>query len=216
MAKITVKNTTGQEVKELELKDSVFNLPANNTLLHQVYVAQMSNLRQTISHTKDRSERAGSGIKPWRQKGTGRARAGTVRSPLWRKGGITFGPTKDRNWSKNTNKKMRQKATMVALSEKFRSGKMIVLDALAYPDKKTKLFFETLKALGVNGKSTALCLTGPERAYGVMSRNIPKVENTPTENLNVTQLLNREYLIVTEAGIKNLEERFANWDKSAK
>jgi large subunit ribosomal protein L4 len=214
MPKITVKNIAGKNVKELELKDSIWSVPANDTLLHQVYVAQKGNARQVVAHTKDRSERAGSNIKPWRQKGTGRARAGTKRSPLWRKGGVTFGPTKDRNWNKNTNKKMRQKATMIALSGKLRSGKMIVLDTLNYPEKKTKLFSETLNVLGIAGKSAVFCMTGStERAYAIMSRNIPKLENTPTENLNVSQILDREYLIMTEAGVKNLEGRFVEWDK---
>jgi large subunit ribosomal protein L4 len=213
MPKITVKNIAGKDVKEIKLKDFVFDVPSNDTLIHQVYVAQAGNARKAIAHTKDRSERAGSGKKPWSQKGTGRARSGSVRSPLWRKGGVTFGPTKDRNFSKDTNQKMRQKAVMVALSEKLRSKKMIVIDTLNYPEKKTKLFAETLRALGISGKSLVLSLTGDERACIVMSRNIPKVENTPTENLNVTQLLDREYLVVTEAGIRNLEGRFAAWDK---
>ncbi|MDD2767029.1 MAG: 50S ribosomal protein L4 [Candidatus Moranbacteria bacterium] len=213
MTKITVKNTAGKDVKEIELVDFVFNVPANNTLLHQIYVAQTSNLRKPIAHTKDRSERSGSGIKPWRQKGTGRARAGSAQSPLWRKGGVTFGPTKDRNFSKDTNQKMRQKAVMIALSEKIRSGKMIVVDELNYTEKKTKLFAETLKAFGITNRSLVLSLTGDERALTVMSRNIPKVENTLTEMLNVVQLLDREYLIITEAGIKNLENRFAVWNK---
>ncbi len=211
MAKISVKNIAGKDVKEIDIQDFVFGVPANDTLIHQVYVAQTTNARHTISHTKDRSERAGSGVKPWRQKGTGRARAGAVRSPIWRKGGITFGPTKDRNWSKDTNQKMRQKAVMIALSEKVRSGKMIVIDALNYPEKKTKLFAATVQALGITGKSLVLCLTGDERACTIMSRNIPKIENTPTENLNVVQLLDREYLMLTEAGIKILEGRFAAW-----
>lgn len=213
MTKITVKNIAGKDVKEIELQDFVFNVPSNDTLLHQIYVAQTSNLRKAIAHTKDRSERSGSGIKPWRQKGTGRARAGSAQSPLWRKGGVTFGPTKDRNWSKDTNQKMRQKAVMIALSEKIRSGKMIVIDSLNYPEKKTKLFAETLQAFGVAGRSLILSLTGDERTCTVMSRNIPKVENTPTEMLNVVQLLDREYLLITEAGIKNLEARFVAWDK---
>lgn len=213
MAKVTVKNIAGKDVKEIELKDFVFAVPSNDTLLHQIYVAQAGNARKAIAHTKDRGERSGSGIKPWRQKGTGRARAGSAQSPLWRKGGVTFGPTKDRNFSKDTNQKMRQKAVMIALSEKLRSEKMIVIDELSYSEKKTKLFSETLKALGITGKSLILSLTGDERACTVMSRNIPKVESTLTEMLNVTQLLDREYLIVTEAGIKNLENRFAAWDK---
>lgn len=213
MAKITVKNRAGEDVKEIELKDFVFGVPSNDTLLHQVYVAQTGNARKATAHTKDRSERSGSGAKPWRQKGTGRARAGTKKSPLWRKGGITFGPNKNQNWSKDTNQKMRQKAVMIALSEKIRSGKMIVLDSLNYPEKKTKLFSATLSALGITGKSLIFCLTGDERTSALMSRNIPKVENTPTEMLNVVQLLDREYLMLTEAGIKNLEGRFAGWDK---
>ena len=99
MPKITVKNIAGKDVKEINLKDFIFDVPSNDTLIHQVYVAQAGNARHAIAHTKDRSERAGSGIKPWQQKGTGRARSGSVRSPLWRKGGVTFGPTKDRNFS---------------------------------------------------------------------------------------------------------------------
>ncbi|OIP59161.1 MAG: 50S ribosomal protein L4 [Candidatus Moranbacteria bacterium CG_4_10_14_3_um_filter_45_9] len=213
MAKITVKNIAGKDVKEIELKDFVFNVPSNDTLLHQIYVAQTGNFRKAIAHTKDRSERSGSGIKPWRQKGTGRARAGSAQSPLWRKGGVTFGPTKDRNFTKDTNQKMRQKAVMIALSEKLRSGQIIVIDELKYPEKKTKLFAETIQALGITGKSIVFSLTGDERACIVMSRNIPKVENTPTEILNVMHLLNRQYLIITEAGVRNLEGRFAAWDK---
>lgn len=216
MLQVTVKNILGKDVKELTLPEFVFALPANDTLLHQVYVAQTANKRHPIAHTKDRSERAGSGIKPWRQKGTGRARAGATRSPIWRKGGVTFGPTKERNFSKNTTAKMRQKAVMTALSEKIRSQKLIILDALNFSDKKTKSFAETLKHLSITGKSLTLALSGDEFALTVMSRNIPKIENTLTENLNVVQLLDHEYMIITEAGVKLLEKRFADWEKKAK
>ena len=214
MSNVTVKNIAGADVKELSLKDSLFALPANDVLLHQVYVALQANKRVAIAHTKDRGERAGSGIKPWRQKGTGRARAGATRSPLWRNGGITFGPTKERNFSKNTTAKMRQKAVMIALSEKIRSGKFIVLDALSYTDKKTKLFAETLKALGVAGKSLTLGLSREELSFSVMSRNIPKVGHTLAENLNVVELLDREYIVLTETGVQVLEKRFAAWEKN--
>lgn len=216
MLNVTIKNIAGADVKELSLKESVFGLPSNDTLLHQVYVALTANRRQVIAHTKDRGERSGSGIKPWRQKGTGRARAGATRSPLWRKGGITFGPTKDRNFSKNTNAKMRQKAVMIALSEKIRSKKIIILDALGYTDKKTKLFAETLQKLGINKKSLTLSLSGSEFPLTVMSRNIPRIENTLTENLNVVQLLDHEYILMTEESVKVLEKRFAAWDNTEK
>ena len=215
MSKVTVKNIAGADVKELSLKDSLFGLPANDVLLHQVYVALTANKRIAIAHTKDRGERAGSGIKPWRQKGTGRARAGATRSPLWRKGGVTFGPTKERNFSKNTTSKMRQKAVMIALSEKIRGGKFVVLDALSYTDKKTKMFAETLRALGVAGKSLTLGLAGDELSFSLMSRNIPKIEHALAENLNVVQLLDHEYIILTEAGVQVLEKRFAAWDTLA-
>lgn len=214
MSKVTVKNIAGAPMKELTLSESVFALPSNDALLHQVYVALQANKRIAIAHTKDRGERAGSGIKPWRQKGTGRARAGATRSPLWRKGGVTFGPTKERNFSKNTTAKMRQKAVMIALSEKIRSQKFVVLDALSYTDKKTKQFAETLKALGVAGKSLTFGLTGDELSFSVMSRNIPKVEHTLAENLNVVQLLDHEYIVLTEAGVAVLEKRFAAWEKN--
>lgn len=215
MATITVKNRAGEAIRDITLPSFVFEVPPNDPLLHQVYVAQTANARQVIAHTKDRGERRGSGIKPWRQKGTGRARVGAVRSPLWRKGGVTFGPTKDRNFSKATNQKMRQKAVMIALSEKVRAGKLLVLDSLGFEEKKTKRFAEMLAAFGITGKSLVCCLTGEERRVGTMSRNIPKVENTPTETLNVVQLLDREYLLLTEAGLKHLETRFSAWNKQA-
>ncbi len=213
MLKVTVKNTAGKDVKELALKESVFGLPGNDTLLHQIYVALQANKRVAIAHTKDRGERSGSGIKPWRQKGTGRARAGATRSPLWRKGGITFGPTKDRNFSKNTNAKMRQKAVMIALSEKVRAGKLLVLDVLTYPEKKTKLFAQTLKDLSITGKSLTMAFALEEFALTQVSRNIPKIKNTLAENLNVVELLDHEYLLMTEAGVKVLEKRFVKWEK---
>ncbi len=216
MTKVTVKNIAGADVKELTLKDFIFGASANDALLHQVYVALTANKRIAIAHTKDRSERSGSGIKPWRQKGTGRARAGATRSPLWRKGGITFGPTKERNFSKNTTAKMRQKAVMIALSEKIRAGKFIVLDTLNFADKKTKLFAETLRVLGVTQKSLTVALSGNEFALTKMSRNIPKLENTLTENLNVVQLLDHEYVLMTEESIALLEKRFASWETVSK
>ncbi|MEK7181604.1 MAG: 50S ribosomal protein L4 [Patescibacteria group bacterium] len=213
MLKVQVKDIAGKDVKEITLKESVFGLPSNDALLHQVYVILSGNQRTAIAHTKDRSERAGSGRKPWRQKGTGRARVGQVRSPIWRKGGVTFGPTKDRNFSKNSNAKMRQKAVMVALSEKIRSGKFIVLDALSFSDPKTKLFVESVKALGITGKSLTVGFIQEEQAVARMSSNVKKVGSTLVENMNVLELLDREYVIVSVAGIKRLEERFAKWEK---
>ncbi|OGI21333.1 MAG: 50S ribosomal protein L4 [Candidatus Moranbacteria bacterium RIFCSPHIGHO2_01_FULL_55_24] len=213
MIKVSVKNLKGAEVKELTLKESLFGLPSNDALLHQVYVALQANLRQPIAHTKDRSERRGSGRKPWRQKGTGRARVGEVRSPIWRKGGVVFGPTSERNYSKDANRKMRQKAVMIALADKIREGKCVVVDALAFSEMKTKHFAEAKQTLGMGEKSLVAGLTKEELPVARVIRNIPKADSTLAENLNVLELLNHEFVLLSEASLARLEERFAKWEK---
>jgi large subunit ribosomal protein L4 len=210
MASAKVYNFTGTETGDITLSDAVFALPANDTLLHQVAVAIAANQRVSIAHTKDRSERAGSGRKPWKQKGTGRARSGSVRSPLWRKGGVTFGPTSDRNFSQKVNQKMRRKATAIALSEKLRSGKLVIVEAFDFSDKKTKLFASGLEALKLTGKGVLVSFTSEEKSFEGMTRNIPRVEHALAENISVADLLNREYVLVTRAGIAQLEARLTS------
>jgi large subunit ribosomal protein L4 len=211
MPKIQVKNIAGKEVREEDLSEVIFGAKSNDTLLHQVYVALMSNLRKAIAHTKDRSERRGGGKKPWKQKGTGRARAGSSRSPLWRKGGVTFGPTKDRNFSKKTTARMRQKATMIALSEKLRSGKLIVLEDLAFTSTKTKEAAAALKALGIDGRSILFGFEGEELAVTRILKNIPRTNVTLSENMNVKELLDNEYAVISLASLPVFEKRFADW-----
>ena len=213
MPKIAVKNLQGKDVKEISLPEVVFSAASNDTLLHQVYVALVSNLRQAIAHTKDRGERAGTGKKPWKQKGTGRARAGSVRSPLWRKGGVTFGPTKDRNFSKNTTAKMRQKATMIALSEKVRSGKLVLVENFTLAEEKTKEMAAALQALQISGRSAVFAFETGEKGVERVVRNIPRTTVTLTENLNVKDLLDHEYAVLSVASLPVLEKRFSNWQK---
>lgn len=213
MPKITIKNLNGKDVREESLSEVIFAHPSNDTLLHQVYVALVSNLRTAIAHTKDRSERAGTGKKPWKQKGTGRARAGAVRSPLWRKGGVTFGPSKDRNFSKKTTSQMRQKATMIALSEKLRSGKLIVLEDFALSEQKTKAVAEAFQALSINGRSVVIAFEAGEKPVERAIRNIPRTNVTLTENLNVKDLLDHEYAVLSVASLPVLEKRFSDWQK---
>ena len=148
--KVNIYNQKAEPVGELKLSDQVFGVKANKSLVHQAVVAQMGNERQVLAHTKDRSEVRGGGRKPWRQKGTGRARAGSIRSPIWKGGGVTFGPAKDRNFKKNINQKMRQKAMLMALSDRVAGNNLIVLDKLAMPEFKTKTFEAMLKALEKN------------------------------------------------------------------
>ncbi|MBI3019785.1 MAG: 50S ribosomal protein L4 [Parcubacteria group bacterium] len=131
-------NQDGKETGTITVPERVFNVPRNNDLLHQVITAMQANARQGSANTKDRSEVSGGGKKPWRQKGTGRARHGSIRSPLWRGGGITFGPRTERIYERKINKKMRAQALAVVLSEKMRHGEIIFLDALALSPAKTK------------------------------------------------------------------------------
>src|SRR3989338_11110629 len=131
-------NQKAENIGKVDLPDKIFNLAMNNDLVHQVVTSQASNKRQVIAHAKGRGEVRGGGKKPWKQKGTGRARHASIRSPIWRSGGVTGGPTKERNFKKDINKKMMQKALKVALSSKARDGQLFILDALTIEKPKTK------------------------------------------------------------------------------
>lgn len=207
MAKIKVYNLEGKTGKEIELSDAIFALPKNDELLQQVSVALLANRRQVLAHAKTRAERAGSGIKPWKQKGTGRARVGSVRSPLWRKGGVIFGPTNDRNFKKKINQKMKSKALALALSGKLFEKEMTVLENFAIAEKKTKKMAEALKNLKLKG-SSLLVFSGKEKESRRFSRNLVKVKNALASQVNVLNILNNKNIIFSEESIKELEERF--------
>ncbi len=205
--KISVHNLSGKKVEDIELSSKVFGLPKNDALLHQVYVAQYANQRKVLAHTKDISERAGSGKKPWAQKGTGRARTGTVRNPIWRKGGVIFGPTKDRNFAKKINKKMRQNGVKIALSDKARAKNLIVVDDIKLKEKKTKEFAKALEKLKIK-ESVLIGFSNTEKNWQLYSRNIKKADNILTSNLNVFDILNHKYLMLSKESVKFLEEKF--------
>lgn len=207
MAKVSVYNLEGKKIEELELSDLVFGLPKNNELVHQAYVAIASNKRQVIAHTKDRGEVSGSGIKPWRQKGTGTSRVGSSRNPLWVKGGVVFGPNKEKNFKKKINQKMNQKAILIALSDKVRDNKLTVVDGIKLKNKKTKEFAGALQSLKLAG-SILLGFSEQEKELRLYSRNIEKVNNILTRNLNVFDILNRKNLILSKDSIKFLEEKY--------
>lgn len=205
--KISVHNLEGKKLEDMEISDVVFDVKANNELLHQAFVAIASNKRFSIADTKDKSERSGSGKKPFRQKGTGSARQGQKRNPVMRGGGIAFGPTSDRNFSKDINKKMKQKAVMIALSEKVRAGSLIVIDDFKLKNEKTKEFAIALNKLKLEG-SILVSYDQEERSMQRFSRNIEKVGNIMTRNLNVFDLLNYKAVILSKNSIKYLEEKF--------
>ncbi|MCD6149844.1 50S ribosomal protein L4 [bacterium] len=212
MVKIAVHNLKGEKVEDIKLSEAVFDLPSNNSLLHQVYVSMMSNKRQVIAHTKDRAERAGSGRKPWKQKGTGRARTGSVRNPIWRKGGIVFGPNKERNFKKKINQKMKQKSIKIALSEKFRAGDLTVVDEIKLDKKKTKKFAEALKNLNIK-KSVLVGFSFQEEDFYIYCRNIEKANGIPVSELNVVDLLNYKQLMLSKKSIEYLEKKYGASNK---
>jgi len=205
--KIAVHNLAGKKVVDMELSDAVFGVPANDALTHQVYVAQYSNRRKVIAHAKGRAEVAGSGKKPWAQKGTGRARTGAARNPIWRGGGSIFGPTKNRNFKKNIPDKMKRKALLISLSDKVRSGDLIVIDDMKLKERKTKQFAAALKKLKIKG-SLLIGVADSEREIVLCSRNIPKVDPISIKQLNVFDILNRKNLILSKESVKFLENKY--------
>ncbi|HEX8973936.1 MAG TPA: 50S ribosomal protein L4 [Patescibacteria group bacterium] len=208
MATIAVQNLEGKKVEDLTVSDAVFGVKANDALLHQVYMVIAGNQRNPIAHTKDKSEVSGSGKKPFRQKGTGNARQGQKRNPVMAGGGVAFGPTSDRNFKRDVNKKMKQKAVKIALSEKLRSGSLIAVESLIVRETKTKSFAQALKSLKISGK-VLMTFSEGEKAMSLYSRNLAKVENIMAKDLNVYDLLNHKYVLLSKESIKYIEEKFA-------
>ncbi|MGE5426148.1 MAG: 50S ribosomal protein L4 [Bacillota bacterium] len=211
--KVKVYNQSAQPLKDLELSAGIFGVKANADLLHQAIITQQANERQVLAHTKDRSEVSGGGKKPWKQKGTGRARAGSSRSPLWIGGGVTFGPTKDRNFSKKLNKKMRQKAVMMALSDKVSQSSLVIVDTLKMGEFKTKKFDAMLKAFEkeiLPGRRSLLVINNEKDEKARFSgRNLKGVTVINPENINIVDLVTNRQVLMTEEGAKALEKQFA-------
>ena len=198
----------GKKISQVLLPKEIFEVKMNQDLVHQVVVSQMANRRQVIAHTKSRAEVRGGGRKPWRQKGTGRARHGSTRSPIWRGGGITFGPTKERSFKKKINKKMKRKALLMVLSSKAKEKTLIVLDSLKAEGGKTKLIAGMLKKLSCKGKSALIVLPGLDKNIVLSARNIQKTGVMQAKDLNALDLLNFKYLIVPKTAVKVIKDTF--------
>ncbi|OGN12817.1 MAG: 50S ribosomal protein L4 [Candidatus Yanofskybacteria bacterium RIFCSPHIGHO2_02_FULL_43_15c] len=207
MMQTNLYNQIGDVVGQIELPDEVFGLKINQDLLHQAVVAQLGNSRQVLAHTKDRSEVRGGGKKPWRQKGTGRARHGSTRSPIWKGGGVTFGPTKERNFSKNINKKMKRKALFMALSGKAQDEQLKVLDNLNLENSKTKLVNKVLRNLVKTG---TLILVTPSSDKNIerSARNLSYAKVLSAKSLNVLDILNHKYLFLLKDAIPVIKEHY--------
>ena len=217
---IATYNQQGKETGTIELPESIFGLKWNADLVNQVVNAQRSNQRQTVAHSKGRSEVRGGGKKPWRQKGTGRARHGSIRSPIWKGGGVTHGPTKERNFYKKVNKKMSKKALFVALSAKARDNEILALDEIKLKEPKTKLAYEITKNISkIKGyldlakKKNGALIILPDNDQGLKRafRNLPFVGLDESRNLNTLKVLSYKYLVFLKESIEKLKN-----DKSSK
>jgi large subunit ribosomal protein L4 len=207
MPKVALFNQSGSQVGEIELNDSVFGIEPNNHVLFEAVIMQRASLRQGTHKTKIRSEVAGGGRKPWKQKGTGRARQGSIRSPQWRGGGTVFGPV-PRSYSYKLPKKVRRLAIKSALSSKVLAENILVLENLAFEAPKTKEFTKVLKGLSVESK--ALIVTADlDENVALSARNIPGVTVVTANGINVLDVLNHDKLIMTKAAVEKVEEVLA-------
>ncbi len=206
MPKVSVYKTDGTESGNMNLKNEVFGIEVNEAVMHQVVVAQLANKRQGTQSALTRAEVSGGGIKPWRQKGTGRARAGSSRSPVWTKGGMTFA-VKPRDYSQKVNKKVRKLAIQSALSMKVADKDIIVLEDLSLEAPKTKLMAGVLKNFDI--KKALVVTACKDETVLRASGNIQGVKTLTADSVNVYDLLNYDKLVITKDAVKKVEEVFA-------
>ncbi len=188
MPKISVYNSTGKAVGEMNLSDKVFGVKANKALVHEALLAQRANRRKSIAHTKTKGEVSGGGKKPWKQKGTGRARQGSIRNPQWVGGGIAFGPRAERNFSVKLNKKAKRSALFMALSDKASNNQILAIEAIPTESPKTKIVAELIKKLPV-GRTTLIVSAGSNQSLMRMVRNLPNVKLVTANSINLEDVL---------------------------
>lgn len=203
-----IYNQAGKETGSVKLPEEIFALPWNADLVHQVVTALRSNERQGTAHSKDRGEVSGGGKKPWKQKGTGRARHGSIRSPLWKGGGVTHGPLSERNYGKKINRQAKQKALFTILSQKLRDNEVLFVDDLAVKNDKTKAAALTLGNLAKvegfaklgyrRGNRALLALPADNASVWKSYRNLPIVKVSAVRNLNPVEVLSYQYLVLSQ------------------
>ncbi len=206
MANVSVYNIEGKEVGTMELNDALFGVEVNEHLLHMAVVQQLANNRQGTQKAKTRSEVSGGGKKPWRQKGTGHARQGSIRAPQWKGGGVVFAPT-PRDYSFKLNKKEKRAALKSAFTSRVQENKFIVLDELKLDEIKTKKFQEILDNLKVS--KALVVLNENDKNVVLSARNIPDVATAQINSVNVYDILRYNTVITTKAGVASLEEVYA-------
>jgi large subunit ribosomal protein L4 len=205
--KVVVKDLTGKEIEKMDVSPDVFGVKVDDELISQVYIAQYANKRHSKAHTKKRGEVRGSTRKPWKQKGTGRARTGSVKNPLWRSGGIIFGPRSNRNYSRKINKKVARLAVLMVLSGKLNDGELTIVNNYDLKENKTKFMAKAIGSLKLAGKMLVTFSEGSEK-YSQATNNLEDVKNVDIKNLNVLDMLNSKHLVLDKEGVKFLEKKY--------
>ncbi len=208
MSKVSLLNLNGEKVKDVTLSKDVWGIEPNDAVLYNAIVLAQASLRQGTQKAKTRSEVAGGGKKPWKQKGTGRARQGSIRSPQWRGGGVVFAPT-PRDYSKKMNRKERRLAFRSALSYVVNDKALLVVESMALETPKTKDMIKVLETLKVSGKVLIVVNELNENSY-MASRNLGEVRMVPVNQVGVLDVLNADYMVIEEAAVKKLEEVLTN------
>lgn len=209
MTKAKVYNLKGEVVGDQELNPNLFAVEVKPVVVQQVVVSQQANARRPWAHTKTRSEVRGGGRKPWRQKGTGRARHGSIRSPLWRGGGVTFGPRSKQNHAKSVNKKMKQAALRMVLTDKLSSNSIVFVESVDLPEIKTKQMVKVLGKLPIKGHKTLFVVEKDSKNLVVSSRNIPDVSTLGAGSLNVVDLMKAQSVVIPVASLEKIEKLYA-------
>ena len=205
MPKVALLNLKGEKVKDIKLNDEIFGIEPNNQTIYDAVVRKGASLRQGTHAVKDRSEVSGGGIKPWRQKGTGRARQGSIRAPHWYHGGVVFGPNTNRNYEKKQNRKESRLALKSALSYKASNKSIIVVDNFEVKDNKTKTFSKILSDLKIEGKVLVVVKELTENLI-LASRNLSDIKVIESHEINTYDVLNYKTIVITEEAVKMLEE----------
>ena len=210
MSKIEMLNLAAEKVKDIKLNDNVWGIEPNDPVLHNSLVLAMSNARMSSASTKTRDEVRGGGRKPWRQKGTGNARQGSIRAPQWRGGGIVFGPTPKKNYKKKQNKKERRLALLSALSYKAMDKELIVLENLKFETNKTKEMVNLLTNLNVRNNKVLVVVAELEENVCLAARNLANVKVVTYNEVNTYDTVNADNMIITESALQKLEEVLTN------
>jgi len=206
--KAKIYNQEGKEIGEQELDSAIFGVKAKSEVIHQVVTAYMANSRQASAHAKRKGEVRGGGKKPWKQKGTGSARAGSSRSPLWRGGGVIFGPNEEINFKQKINKKVKRKALLMCLSEKVANNKLILIDKIELPEMKTKKIVELLNKLPNKAEKTLIAVEKDNKKVMRSTNNLPFAKAVFADNLNIMDIMNYKYMLLPLKGLELLKKTY--------